>query len=81
MTFMAIDVGNTRLKWAVYESARPGARQLANGAQFLEHIDSLSEGDWAELPAPQSMLGCVVAGTAVMRRVEEQLDIWDVSPR
>ena len=27
------------------------------------------------------MLGCVVAGEAVKRRVEEQLELWDVSPR
>ena len=26
MTFLAIDVGNTRLKWARYDSGRPGAR-------------------------------------------------------
>jgi type III pantothenate kinase len=80
MTFMAIDVGNTRLKWALYASATPGATPLAQGAQFLEHIDQLAETDWADLPAPRTMLGCVVAGTAVMRRVEEQLDIWDVAP-
>ena len=81
MTFMAIDVGNTRLKWALYASATPGATPLAQGAQFLEHIDQLAETDWADLPAPRTMLGCVVAGTAVMRRVEEQLDIWDVAPQ
>ena len=27
------------------------------------------------------MLGCVVAGDAVRRRVEEQLELWDVEPR
>ena len=29
MTILALDVGNTRLKWAVYEAPRPGARLLA----------------------------------------------------
>ena len=29
MTFLAIDVGNTRLKWALYEAPRPGAALLA----------------------------------------------------
>ncbi|MDX1331180.1 MAG: type III pantothenate kinase, partial [Burkholderiaceae bacterium] len=81
MTFMAIDVGNTRLKWALYDHAAPGAHVIAHGAQFLEHIDQLGETDWAELPVPDRMLGCVVAGAAVMRRVEEQLDIWDVAPQ
>ncbi|MFM8608846.1 MAG: type III pantothenate kinase [Burkholderiaceae bacterium] len=79
--FLAIDIGNTRLKWALYDHGRPGARALAQGAEFLEHIDKLAEGAWATLPAPQRMLGCVVAGEAVRRRVEEQMEIWDCSPR
>ena len=81
MNFLAIDVGNTRLKWALYDSAHPQARLLAHGAQFLENIDRLSEGDWAALPAPDRMLGCIVAGDAVRRRVQEQMELWDVVPR
>jgi type III pantothenate kinase len=81
MTFLAIDIGNTRLKWAQYTSPAPGARLLNHGAVFLETIDSLAEKEWARLPAPGSMLGCVVAGEGVKRRVEEQLEIWDVEPR
>jgi type III pantothenate kinase len=81
MTFLAIDIGNTRLKWAQYDAAQPGARLLAHGAVFLETIDSLSEAQWKDLPAPASMLGSVVAGDAVKRRVEEQLEIWDIEPR
>ncbi|MBP6305153.1 MAG: type III pantothenate kinase [Giesbergeria sp.] len=79
MTFLAIDVGNTRLKWALYEAPQPGAALLAQGAEFLDHIDRLAEGAWACLPAPTRMLGCVVAGDAVKRRVEEQMELWDVS--
>ncbi|RZI78728.1 MAG: type III pantothenate kinase, partial [Rubrivivax sp.] len=81
MTFLALDVGNTRLKWALYEAPRVGAALLASGAQFLENIESLQEGDWHELPAPDKVLGCVVAGDAVKRRVEEQLELWDVVPQ
>src|SRR5579864_6540470 len=73
MGFLAIDIGNTRLKWALYEAARPGAALLAHGAEFLDHIEKLAEGPWADLPAPSSMLGCVVAGDAVRRRAEEQI--------
>ncbi|AVO48843.1 type III pantothenate kinase [Melaminivora suipulveris] len=79
MTFLAIDVGNTRLKWALFDAARPGAVLLAHGVEFLEHIDRLAEGDWARLPAPTHMLGCVVAGDAVKRRVAEQMELWDVA--
>jgi type III pantothenate kinase len=81
MTFLALDVGNTRLKWALYEEPRPGARLLAQGAQFLENIETLAEGEWAALPPPRWMLGCVVAGDAVKRRVQEQLELWDTSPQ
>jgi len=81
MTFLAIDIGNTRLKWAQYASPQPGARLLNHGAVFLETIDSLADKEWHALPAPGSMLGCVVAGEGVKRRVEEQLELWDVEPR
>jgi len=81
MSFLAIDIGNTRLKWAHYASPQPGAAMLAHGAVFLENIESLREGDWAKLPQPGSVLGCNVAGDAVRHRVEEQLEMWDVEPR
>jgi len=81
MTFLALDVGNTRLKWAMYEHPQAGARLLAQGAQFLENIETLAEGDWAALPVPHRVLGCVVAGDAVKRRVEEQLELWDTTPQ
>ena len=80
MTFLAIDVGNTRLKWALYDAPRPGAALMAHGAEFLDHIDRLAEGSWASLPHPERMLGCVVAGDAVKRRVQEQMELWDVAP-
>ncbi len=82
MTFLAIDIGNTRLKWACYDKPQPGAHMLAHDAHFLEQIDTLSETAWKNLPAPDYMLGCVVAGDALKRRVEEQLEIWpNLQPR
>lgn len=81
MTFLAIDIGNTRLKWAQYATPQPGATLLAHGAVFIETIDTLADGDWRRLAAPASMLGCNVAGEAVRRRVEEQLELWDIEPR
>lgn len=81
MTFLAIDVGNTRLKWALYDRPHTQANVLAQGAEFLENIETLAEGPWAALPAPERMLGCVVAGEAVKRRVQEQLEIWDITPQ
>jgi type III pantothenate kinase len=79
MPFLAVDVGNTRLKWALYPEARPGAVAIAHGAEFLENIEKLSEREWSGLPTPTRMLGCAVAADAVKRRVEEQMEeLWDV---
>jgi type III pantothenate kinase len=81
MSFLAIDIGNTRLKWAQYAAPQPGAALLAHGAVFLETIDDLAEVEWRDLAPPAAMLGCNVAGDAVRRRVEEQLELWDLQPR
>jgi len=81
MSFLAIDIGNTRLKWALYQAPHPGAKLLHHGAVFLEAIDDLAETAWQELPAPAGMLGSFVAGEGIRRRAEAQLEIWDVEPR
>ncbi|MDQ2735791.1 MAG: type III pantothenate kinase, partial [Pseudomonadota bacterium] len=81
MAFLAIDIGNTRLKWALYSAPKPGAGLLAHGAVFLEAIDDLAEREWQGLQAPSSMLGSDVAGEGIRRRTEAQLEIWDVEPR
>ena len=79
MSFLAIDVGNTRLKWALFDAPRPGAVMQAHGAEFLENIDRLSDGPWSALDKPSRMLGCAVAADAVKRRVEEQMEeLWDI---
>ena len=81
MAFLALDIGNTRLKWALYARACPDAQPLAQGAEFLENIDKLAEGAWRGMEPPSSVLGCVVAGDTVRRRVQEQMDAWDVVPQ
>lgn len=81
MTFLALDVGNTRLKWAHYAAPVAGSPLLAHGAVFLENIEKLADEEWRDLPAPSLIVGCIVAGDAVKRRVEEQMESWDVVPR
>lgn len=81
MSFLAIDIGNTRLKWAQYDAPRPGARLLAQGVEFLEHIDRLADEHWRGLQAPTRMLGCAVASDVVRRQVQEQMELWDVAPQ
>ena len=80
MTFLALDIGNTRLKWAQYDSPHPNATLLHHGAEFLENIDRLADGAWSTMQVPTHVLGCVVAGDAVKRRVAEQMELWDVTP-
>jgi type III pantothenate kinase len=74
MPFLAVDIGNTRLKWAMYPDGAIGAEPMATGAEFLENIDKLADGEWSQLPPPDRMLGCCVAGDAIKRRVEEQME-------
>ncbi|MFT3856800.1 MAG: type III pantothenate kinase [Aquabacterium sp.] len=83
MSFLVIDIGNTRLKWGVYGHPAPGAELLAHGAVVLEDIDGLWDQHWKHLVhRPDGMLGCVVAGEAIKRRVEEQLiEGWGLVPR
>ncbi|MFZ5543222.1 MAG: type III pantothenate kinase [Pseudomonadota bacterium] len=79
MSFLAIDIGNTRLKWALYDAPVPGSEPTAHGAVFLETIEQLGEGgDWSHLPVPGSVLGSCVAGDAVRHRVEDLVhELWE----
>ncbi len=81
MTFLALDVGNTRLKWAQYESPVVGSKLLSHGAVFLENIDKLAETEWRTMAPPSRILGCIVAGDAIKRRVGEQMELWEAAPR
>ena len=83
MSFLVIDIGNTRLKWGLYAQPSPGSELLAYGAVVLEDIDYLWELHWKNLMhKPEGMLGCVVAGEAIKKRVEEQLiEGWGLVPR
>ena len=80
MTFLALDVGNTRLTWAQYDAPVVGGKLLAYGAVFLENIDRLAEEDWHGIAEPSAILGCNVAGDAIKRRLAEQMEAWDVLP-
>jgi len=83
MNFLALDIGNTRLKWALYDAPRPGAALLAHGAEFLEHIERLAEGPWSGAPVPACMLGCVVASETARQRVRDQIELmsgWHIHP-
>lgn len=80
MMLMLIDIGNTRLKWGMYQDGTFGAKPIAQGAVFLERMNELAERDWKHLPTPEHILVCSVASQAARNVVNEQLEIWPILP-
>ena len=76
MRLLALDVGNTRLKWALFV----GGIIREHGALILEEISTLNETHWQSLSRPDRVIGSNVAGEAVRHRVEDQLARWGVDP-
>jgi pantothenate kinase, type III len=83
MTLLAIDIGNTRLKWALYSDTSLRQTPLAHGAVFLEHLDHLAEQQWHNLPEPTHIIGSCVASPSAQATVDEQLaELWvHLTPR
>jgi len=69
---LVIDVGNSRLKWALH------ARRswVASGVVPNADIGTLALRDWQNLPRPVRAVGVNVAGEAARVRVEGQLARW-----
>jgi type III pantothenate kinase len=76
MRLLALDVGNTRLKWALFI----GGIIRDHGALILEEISTLNDTQWKSLLPPDRIIGSNVAGDAVRHRVEDQLTRWAVDP-
>jgi type III pantothenate kinase len=63
MKTLCLDAGNTRLKWGLHD----GARWLGQGVLMHDAIATLA----AQLPAaPERILACNVAGSAIASRIE-----------
>jgi type III pantothenate kinase len=69
---LVIDVGNSRLKWAL----RGSRGWTARGAVANQDIGSLAVRDWQNLERPLRAVGVNVAGEAARVRVEGQLARW-----
>jgi type III pantothenate kinase len=69
---LVIDVGNSRMKWALHDPRG----WLAQGALPNQEIGTLSLRDWQNLPRPVRAIGVNVAGEAARVRVEGQLTRW-----
>jgi type III pantothenate kinase len=69
---LVIDVGNSRMKWAM----RGPSGWTARGAVANQDIGSLAVRDWQTLERPARAVGVNVAGEAARVRVEGQLARW-----
>ena len=69
---LVIDVGNSRMKWAM----RGPAGWTARGAVANQDIGTLAVRDWQNLERPARAVGVNVAGEAARVRVEGQLARW-----
>jgi type III pantothenate kinase len=66
MPILAVDAGNTRIKWGLWE----GQWLRQESVPTLEV--PLLAAAWQELPAPRQLVACSVAG----KRVGDWLDGW-----
>jgi type III pantothenate kinase len=71
---LVIDVGNSRMKWAM---RGPGG-WTARGALAIQDIGSLAVREWQNLERPVRAVGVNVAGEAARVRIEGQLSRWRV---
>ncbi|MEO9161972.1 MAG: type III pantothenate kinase [Casimicrobiaceae bacterium] len=69
---LVIDVGNSRLKWAL----RGPRGWTAKGTVANQDIGSLGVRDWQNLERPVRVVGVNVAGESARVRVEGQLARW-----
>ena len=67
---VALDLGNTRIKWAVHPGGLPVAgRMLADGAVDSAGVDALPD-CWAAWGRPDEIAACSVAGSAADAALE-----------
>ena len=73
---LAIDIGNSRMKWGVH--GQHGLR--VQGVIPNAEIGTLALRDWHNLPRPLRVVGVNVAGEAARVRLEAQLARWRLVP-
>jgi len=74
---LAVDAGNSRVKWGLSE----GGQWRAVGAVAVEALERLADDDaWRGLPAPQRIAVANVAGVGVRSRLAELLGRWAIAP-
>ncbi len=72
---LAVDAGNSRVKWALHD----GHSFVREGAVMHADFDAL-EAQWSSLPAPSSIVIANVAGDEIGQRLRKFLDRWQIAP-
>jgi len=73
---MAIDSGNTRVKWGLHD----GCSWLIKGDVAQDRSILLRQA-WQDLPKPLCVIGSNVANTKTKAALSEMLSCWDVKPK
>ena len=73
---LAIDAGNSRVKWATHD----GAKFIGDGWVAYAEFDKL-DGQWAGLPPPSSIVIGNVAGDDIGKKLSALCARWKVEPR
>jgi type III pantothenate kinase len=79
---LLIDIGNTFLKWGLFQPSRDGAareNRVESGHALLEEIMALSS-QLSKLPTPARIVISNVAGTRVRATAIRMLEVWPDAP-
>ncbi|MEO8848746.1 MAG: type III pantothenate kinase [Casimicrobiaceae bacterium] len=80
---LLIDIGNTFLKWGLFEPSAMGeahTHRVESGHALLEEISTLQR-QFSKLPVPSTIVVSNVAGTRVRAATIRLLETWPDAPR
>lgn len=73
---LAVDAGNSRVKWALHD----GHSFVREGWAMHADLDAL-DAQWSSLPAPSAIVIANVAGDGVGQRLRKLSERWKTAPR
>ena len=73
---LAVDAGNSRVKWALHD----GRSFVREGWAMHADLDALNA-QWASLPVPSTIVIANVAGDGIGRRLKKSSERWKTTPR
>lgn len=73
---LAVDAGNSRVKWALHD----GRGFVREGWVMHADIDAL-DAQWSSLPAPSAIVIANVAGEGIGQRLRKSSERWKTEPR